>query len=378
MSVFSFHRLYKSWKNAIGKKTDTGKTYFKILSIDGGGIRGIIPCQILAEMENELIKEHGKDARLCDYFDLIAGTSTGGIIAIGIALGIRAQDMLELYQNNGNEIFPPSNQNILKKLFNVLRGKPFYDTARLKELLEETYRKTNINSVRLGHAKTRLIIPTYSLVDQEIRIWKTSHSPGLQWDYQLPAVDVALSTAAAPIYFSPHDFKFNFLGKEGDVTIMKMIDGGIVANNPAFIALMEATMCLNKPLEDIALLSLGTGESKMDSGKSSSKISPMFWLNPKKGIRIYQVMAQAQAAQVDNLLNLYNRGLAGANKNIFTYMRLQHQFQLSEKIDMDSTSKYNIDLMRQVGERIYRQNCDRLKKFFLTEKKQEFTPDHTF
>lgn len=83
---------------------------FKILSIDGGGIRGVIPCQILAELENDIIERDGPDARLCDYFDLIAGTSTGGIIAIGIALGIKAQTILKLYLNHGDEIFPSRNQ----------------------------------------------------------------------------------------------------------------------------------------------------------------------------------------------------------------------------------------------------------------------------
>ena len=79
---------------------------FKILSIDGGGIRGVIPAKILCDLEEEAIKKDGPEARLCDYFDLVCGTSTGGIIAIGIALGMTANEILNLYMKNAPIIFP--------------------------------------------------------------------------------------------------------------------------------------------------------------------------------------------------------------------------------------------------------------------------------
>lgn len=77
-----------------------GNGTFKILSIDGGGIRGIIPAKILCDLEEEAIKKDGPNARLCDYFDLICGTSTGGIIAIGLALGMTAKEILDLYMEH--------------------------------------------------------------------------------------------------------------------------------------------------------------------------------------------------------------------------------------------------------------------------------------
>lgn len=82
---------------------------FKILSIDGGGIRGVIPAKILCDLEEEAIKKDGPEARLCDYFDLVCGTSTGGIIAIGIALGMTAKEILNLYMKNATKIFPKKN-----------------------------------------------------------------------------------------------------------------------------------------------------------------------------------------------------------------------------------------------------------------------------
>jgi len=98
---------------------------FKILSIDGGGMRGIIPAKILCELEEELQKDHGEDARLCDYFDLICGTSTGGIIAIGLALGMSAKEMLNLYIEHGKEIFS-------HKWFRLFTKGRFYDQNILK------------------------------------------------------------------------------------------------------------------------------------------------------------------------------------------------------------------------------------------------------
>lgn len=348
---------------------------FKILSIDGGGIRGIIPCQILAELENDLICRDGKDARLCDYFDLIAGTSTGGIIAIGIALGIRVQTILDLYLNHGEEIFPSRNQRTISKIINIFQGNPFYQRKRLKELLQIAYEgNTGISDVRIGHAKTRLIIPTYSLSNREIHVLKTSHSPKLQRDYQIPAVDAALSTAAAPAYFTPYDFQYNNIGKDGDESMSKMVDGGIVANNPAFMALLEATNCLNIPLENIRLLSLGTGEEKKICPKKSSEITPWFWVNPTKGPMLYEIMAEAQSAQVHNLLNLYKNGIGGDVDDRFLYIRLQHRFGDNDHIDLDSTSADNMKLMKEAATRIYRHECANIKTNFTTSRKQEFTP----
>ena len=92
---------------------------FKILSIDGGGIRGIIPAKILALAEEEL-KRNNHACRICDYFDLICGTSTGGIITIGLALGMPAYEILSLYRDNAKIIFP--HQGNLQKVLKIPVG----------------------------------------------------------------------------------------------------------------------------------------------------------------------------------------------------------------------------------------------------------------
>lgn len=153
-----------------------------------------------------------------------------------------------------------------------------------------------------------------------------------------------------------------------------MVDGGIVANNPAFMTLLEATNCLNIPLENIRLLSLGTGEEKKICPKKSSEITPWFWVNPTKGPMLYEIMAEAQSAQVHNLLNLYKNGIGGNVDDRFLYVRLQHMFGDNDHIDLDSTSADNMKLMREAATRIYRHECANIKTYFASSRKQEFIP----
>src|SRR5688500_16504405 len=122
---------------------------FKILSIDGGGIRGVYPARLLCELEDELTRS-SNNARLCDYFDLICGTSTGGIIAIGLALGMPAQEILNLYKKNATGIFK-------KEAFRFGFLQSIYSNDFLHDLLKEIFSKYSSNGdTRLGHAKTRL------------------------------------------------------------------------------------------------------------------------------------------------------------------------------------------------------------------------------
>lgn len=337
----------------------------------------MIPCQFLADLENDLIHENGEETRLCDYFDLIAGTSTGGIIAIGLALGVKAQDILDLYVNHGNDIFPVAQQRKISKAKRLLLNKPFYDREPLKKLLNKTY-NTDREIARMGDARTRLLIPTYNLEAHQIHVLKTAHSEVLERDYQIPAVDAALSTAAAPAYFTPYDFSYDNKGKNGSVQCNMMVDGGLVANNPAFMALLEATHCLDVKLENVGLLSLGTGVARKACPEKSSKVTPLFWVNPLNGPMIYEIMAEAQSVYVDDLLNLYKNGVGQVNSDTFTYFRLQHQFSEKECLDLDSTSTSTIRKMQQAGHVLYKDNCSKIKSIFTTVVKKEFNPHHNF
>lgn len=214
----------------------------KILAIDGGGIRGTFPAAFLANLEADL------DQPIGNYFDLIAGTSTGGIIAIGLALGLRASEILSLYEEQGPAIFAQTSTGVAGYAARKLReGKHFlwgpkYSSDPLREALTGV-----LGERRLGDAKTRLLIPAWHPKTQGVYIFKTAHHPRLRTDYKEFAIDAALATAAAPTYFEQH-VTANDVG---------LFDGGVWANNPTGIAVVEAVGTLGWPADQLKVLSVG-------------------------------------------------------------------------------------------------------------------------
>lgn len=214
----------------------------RILTIDGGGIRGTFPAAFLANLERDLEHPIGR------YFDLISGTSTGGIIAIGLAMGLRASDILKLYEDKGPAIFGQTRSGITGALSRQLRfGKwllwgPKYSPEPLRAALAEVFGER-----RIGEAQTRLMIPAWHPKTQGVYIFKTAHHARLQTDYKEWAVDAAMATAAAPTFFQQH-ITANDVG---------LVDGGLWANNPAGIAVVEAISTLGWPADQLKVLSIG-------------------------------------------------------------------------------------------------------------------------
>jgi patatin-like phospholipase/acyl hydrolase len=213
----------------------------RILTIDGGGIRGTFPAAFLANLEQDLDQPIGR------YFDLISGTSTGGIIAIGLALGMRAADILELYEDKGPAIFAQTRGGARGWLGRRLRtGRwlvaPKYSVEPLRAALTEV-----LGERRLGEALTRLVIPAWHPQTQGVYIFKTAHHQRLRTDYRELAIDTALATAAAPSYLAQH-VTANDVG---------LVDGGLWANNPTGIAVVEAIATLGWPAEGLKVLSIG-------------------------------------------------------------------------------------------------------------------------
>ena len=325
---------------------------FKILSIDGGGMRGIIPAKILCELEEELHKRAGADARLCDYFDLICGTSTGGIIAIGLALGMSAKDMLNLYVEHGKEIFS-------HKWIRLFTKGRFYDQTVLKKYLQEAY-----GVARLDDCRTRICVPTYDLYRGVIHVLKTRQHKGLARDYHIPAVDAALSTSAAPVYFHPYTFHYTNIDSENMNSAFHHVDGGVFANNPALIGVIEANSCLNVPWEDIELLSLGTGEVLLKEQRLNKRIRTQYWLNPIGGLRLYDLVASAQSINIHNTLAMLQKGIGKTVENRFKYIRIQQP--LDRKIDLDATDAESLEILMHIGQELYKLNDTDLKSFIET------------
>lgn len=214
----------------------------RILSIDGGGIRGVFPAAFLASIEERCGKPIG------EYFDLIAGTSTGGIIAIGLAMGMSAKDILKIYEENGPAIFAQEQTGVrgwidkkYRSAKHVLWG-PKYNSANLKVALSEVFQDK-----LLGDASTRLLIPSWHAERQKVYIFKTAHHPRLAMDYKELAVDVALATSAAPTYFQQHQTQSG----------VGLVDGGIWANNPTGLAVVEAIGVLGWDPSELQVLSIG-------------------------------------------------------------------------------------------------------------------------
>jgi len=214
----------------------------KVLAIDGGGIRGIVPAVILSELRNRL------HADLHTVFDLISGTSTGGIIALGVGTACNngepyaPEHLLELYVQNGPAIFK---QHWLTGLVQVFR--PKYSPRPLEEILGEFFHETEFSA-----ALTPLLIPSYDLQGQSPFFFK-SHRIAADPTYNWLVRQVARATSAAPTFFPPLRL---LRGQE-----YALADGGVFVNNPSMAAYAEARQ-IYPEASQIVVVSVGTGDRK--------------------------------------------------------------------------------------------------------------------
>lgn len=214
--------------------------------------------------------------RVADHFDLITGTSTGGIIAIALGLGVPAADVLDFYVTRGPDIFPST--GVTRRWRNALRWVwgPKYSQQRLEHAVRAV-----VGDRLLGESKCRLVINSYDAVRGDVHLFKTAHHERFKMDYKVPAAEVAMATAAAPTYFPA------FTGKGG----LTHIDGGIWANCPATIGLVEAIAVLGRNPADIDILSIGTTDEPFHVSGRRRWGGLLFW---NKGI--IELLMQAQVA----------------------------------------------------------------------------------
>lgn len=210
---------------------------FYILSIDGGGLRGAFAAHVLKRVEEEL------DVDWSSCFGLMAGTSTGSILAAGLACGESATALSELYGRYGRTVFTPHPLARPDHL-RLLRSR--YRSGRLKELLEQVFKDTT-----LGQVTVPLIVPAVDIVNGCVHVFKSKYDAGFVRDPNVRVADAVLASCSAPTYFNPHL-----------VADYLLADGGLWANNPSLVALVDAHYRLGVPLEDVRILSIGTGTSK--------------------------------------------------------------------------------------------------------------------
>lgn len=345
---------------------------FKILSLDGGGIRGAFSAEFLATLEDQVGEPLGQ------YFDLIVGTSTGGIIATALAMGCSARDVSAMYQKHGPSIFRRQRlgREVIagrwrRRLVAMARWvldrwltphgadvhailQPKYGTEPLEAALLEV-----LGNKKIGDAQTRLVLPTVDLAAGRVVVIKTPHLPELTRDRHYSAVHAALSTSAAPTYF-PH------------ATITPgsaFCDGGVWANNPAVVAYAEAlkiSESCGRPnvdtsftARDILMLSVGTGETKFSWAPSRSSAG-LGWWAPRRIIDV-TLLSQAQGAHTTA------RYLLGAE-------RLHRVDFTLPDASWSLDSVQHLKKLANLGHLAAHEHLGRLRPTFFTSRAAPFTP----
>lgn len=219
---------------------------FQVLTLDGGGIRGVFTVALLADIERRF------NTRIANHFDLIVGTSTGGIIALGLGIGLSANDILKFYQKNGQAIFPSFLPNWLRRipgggLLDPRNYRSLYRRKFSNSPLKEALKAAFGDDTLLGNSRKRVVITSYDLQRNSVKLFKTAHHERFRSDYKIPAWQVALATSAAPTYFRAVEASDRFF-----------VDGGLWANDPLMVGVTEAIGVLEQKLNNISVLSIGT------------------------------------------------------------------------------------------------------------------------
>lgn len=221
------------------KRQFQGGRMNRVLSLDGGGLRGVFTAAVLAKWSDMLGENGGTD--LIKHFDLVSGTSTGSFLAIGLGLGLTPHEILEFYKDDGPDIFIDAHWKGSK-----------YDSEKLKEKLQDVLSKR-----KLAESQCRLVIPTVNALHGKAKVIVTPHHPDRVAHQEISAVDAALASSAAPTYFD-EAYVDNGLAKT------PYLDGGIWANNPVLPAIAEGTGWLDWDIDRIDVLSVGTLASETD------------------------------------------------------------------------------------------------------------------
>jgi predicted acylesterase/phospholipase RssA len=245
---------------------------FQILALDGGGIRGLFSAAILALIERDL------GTKVVDHFDLIVGTSTGGIVAIGLGLGLEPRQLVDFYLRHCPEIF--KNRLHMRSVLQWFRRK--YSSEGLSSALKEA-----LSDRLFGESSKRLVIPAYNLGDDDVYLFRTPHHQRLRRDYRTPAWQVAVATSAAPTFFPAC----------GEVDHLRLVDGGIWANNPAMVGLVEAVGTLGVNIGSIKMLSIGTYDSVQSRPSRLDRGGKIAWA---RGAAVVDVLMRAQSIGINN------------------------------------------------------------------------------
>ncbi|XP_057769088.1 patatin-like protein 1 isoform X2 [Salvia miltiorrhiza] len=347
-----------------GNQHGSRGNFVTILSIDGGGVRGIIPGVILAYLESQLQELDGEDARLANYFDVIAGTSTGGLVTAMLTAPdsnnqplYSAKDIVPFYLQQCPKIFPQP-RGLFAGLIGTLKAfaGPKYDGKYIRTLTREI-----LGDLRLHQTLTNVVVPTFDIKKLQPVIF-SSYTAEKNSTMDALLSDICISTSAAPTALPPHYFE-----NQGDA--FNLIDGGIAANNPTLVAISEVTREISNhnsgsddpmDLRRVLVVSLGTGarknEEKYDA-KTASEWGVVGWLyaTPSPLLRAYN---QATSDMVD----FHNAVFFKALHSQHNYLRIQDENLSGDMVNMDMATTENLENCVRLGEELLskpvsRMNC---------------------
>jgi patatin-like phospholipase/acyl hydrolase len=336
--------------------TTTNSKLTRILSIDGGGIRGILPGQILVALEAKLQKlDKNKDARIADYFDLIAGTSTGGILTCMYLSPstenpgrprFTAERAVELYLDRGDEIFDISFWHKIKSGAGITDEK--YSEKEIEEALDDY-----LGELKLSELLKPCLVTSYDIKNRKGHFFR-SHKAKKDQAYNFLVKEAARATSAAPTYFEVARVKAE------DKKLYPLIDGGVFVNNPALCAYSEARSIKfdefrEKPkASNMMILSLGTGGAdKKYEYKKAKDWGAVQWIVP-----IIDIMMAGVADTVDYQLNQIYDAVGKPDQ----YVRLDPKLYTADS-GMDNASAENLDALKSDGERNAKDFDSKLEDF---------------
>ncbi|KAJ9562268.1 hypothetical protein OSB04_007428, partial [Centaurea solstitialis] len=351
--------------NSVRNRPPNTGNLITVLSIDGGGIRGIIPGVILEYLESQLQELDGEEARLADYFDVIAGTSTGGLVTVMLTAPDQnnkplyaAKDIVPFYLENCPKIFKQIGGPFagIIKLLKALVG-PKYDGKYLKELVTSL-----LGTTKLSQTLTNVVIPSFDIKTMQPVIFSSFQVPREpSMDVQLS--DICLGTSAAPTYLPAHNFQ------NGDREF-NLIDGGMAANNPSLVAIGEVTRQALKedpnffPISPMdygryLVVSLGTGTEKQQpryDAKMAAKWGVLGWLVTNGSAPLIEAFTQASA----DLVVFHDNVVFEALNSVDNYLRIQDDTLTGDLASTDTATTKNLDDLVKVGERLLDEPVSRI------------------
>lgn len=310
---------------------------FRVLSIDGGGIRGLYSAVLLLGIAQRVARMSGQGEERLDVgraFHLITGTSTGALLGTALAAGIPLEDVIEIYRGRAEEIFqdptPPKGWPLFRWLIRHC-SEAANSSEPLRNALEQIFKDETVEQMyqRRGIA---LCVPSVNIETQKAWVWKTPHDKDgnrLQRDNKYRLVDLCMSSAAAPVVFPIHGVE-----KPGDAAgqVNWFVDGGLWANNPSIVALTEALSFAppNAPIEIVSVSTCPPFQALSVDAKSCDR-SLFDW---RGGIRVMEASIDAQSFAYDYLARTLSAQFGGR----VTYLRLS-----DPKVSSDDASELRLD-----------------------------------